>query len=63
MKHAFKMLIGCALAFLAVFLLPAFGVSGNAALVVFIILMVGCHLFMGCGAHGKEEHEQHSNKT
>jgi hypothetical protein len=63
MKHALGMLIGCGLAFLVAFLLPALGVSGNAALVIFFILMVGCHLFMGWGAHGKEEHEQHGDKA
>lgn len=63
MKHALGMLIGCGLAFLIVFLLPLFGISGNAALVIFLILMVSCHLFMGHVTHGKEEHEQHGGNA
>ena len=55
MKHALGMLVGCGSAFLVVFLLPLFGVSGNVALMVSFILMVVCHLFMGHGTHGKEE--------
>jgi hypothetical protein len=57
MKHALGMVIGCGLAFLAVFLLPALGVSGNVALVISLGLMVGCHLFMGHGTHEKEKDE------
>jgi hypothetical protein len=57
MKHALGMVIGCGLAFLAVFLLPALGVSGNVALVISLVLMVGCHLFMGHGTHEKEKDE------
>ena len=62
MKHALGMLVGCGLAFLVAFLLPAIGVSGNVALVIFFVLMVGCHLFMGHGAGGKENDEQHDKK-
>ena len=63
MKHALGMLAGCGLAFLAAFLLPAFGVSGNVTTVVFLVLMVGCHLFMGLGGHGKEKHERNGKDT
>ena len=63
MKHALGMLAGCGLAFLAAFLLPAFEVSGNVTIVVFLVLMVGCHLFMGLGGHGKEKHEPGSKEN
>ena len=55
---AFKMLGGCVLPFLLIFILPAFGVSSGVTTVVFIVLMLGCHLFMGHGDHGKDNHEQ-----
>lgn len=55
MKHALQMLIGCGLAFFLAFLLPALGVSGNISLLIFFLLMIGCHLFMGHGGHGEEK--------
>ncbi len=51
------MLLGCGLAFLAVFLLPALGASNGLTSAVFIILMIGCHLFMGHGGHGGDHKE------
>ena len=59
MKHVIMMIIGCVLPFLLIFILPAFGVSNNVILVIFIVLMLGCHLFMGRGGHRKVDHEQH----
>jgi hypothetical protein len=61
MKHALKMLGGCILPFLLIFILPALGVSNGVTVVIFIVLMLGCHLFMGHGCHGKEgeDHEKH----
>ena len=47
------MLIGCVLPFLLIFILPALGVSNNVTLVLFMVLMLGCHLFMGHASHGK----------
>jgi hypothetical protein len=58
MKHVIMMLIGCVLPFLLIFILPALGVSNDLMLVIFIVLMIGCHLFMGHASHGKEHHEQ-----
>lgn len=52
------MLIGCGLSLLAVFLLPALGVSVGWTFVIFFVLMIGCHLFMGHGGHEEENHEQ-----
>ncbi len=56
------MLIGCGLALLLVFLLPALGVSSGVTLAIFFVLMIGCHLFMGHGSHGEENHEQHDKQ-
>lgn len=61
-SHALRMLIGCVLPILLIFLFPLFGIRGEWALFVFIVLMFGCHLFM-TGGHkkisGKEEEEGH----
>ena len=61
MNHVIMMLIGCVLPFLLIFILPALGVRTDLMLVIFIVLMLGCHLFMGHASHGKEPHE-HRNK-
>ncbi len=58
MKHALKMLGGCVIPFLLIFILPALGVSTGVTLAIFVVLMLGCHLFMGHGDHGKDNHEQ-----
>jgi len=50
MSHTLKMLIGCVLPFLLVFLLPAFGVSDSVTFFIFFLLMFGCHLLM-IGGH------------
>ncbi len=63
MKHALRMLLGCGLAFLLAFLLPALGVNGTVSLMIFFALMVGCHLLMGSGMHRKEEDEQQNRKN
>lgn len=54
------MLLGCGLALLAVFLLPAIGASNGVTLLVFFILMIACHLFMGHGSHGGDHGARHS---
>lgn len=51
MKHTLMMLGGCVLPFLLIFILPALGVSTGVTMAVFIVAMVGCHLFMGHGGH------------
>lgn len=53
-NHGLWMIIGCILPLFLIFLLPAFGVSGNVSLFIFIILMFACHLFMMGHHHGKE---------
>lgn len=51
MSHALKMLIGCIIPILLIFLLPKFGVDQGVTLFIFIVLMFGCHLLM-MGGHG-----------
>ena len=61
MSHTLRMLIGCLLPILAVFLLPLFGVSEGAGIWVFLILMFACHLMMmrgGHHGHGRNEKNQ-----
>lgn len=55
MNHSLKMLLGCLIPLLVIFALPTFGVSSDAATLVFIVLMFACHLFMMKG-HGGHEH-------
>ena len=57
-KHNIRMIIGCVLPLLLIFILPLFGVGSGVTLFIFIILMFGCHLLM-MGGHGKHEHIDH----
>jgi hypothetical protein len=58
MKHSLLHLLGCALPILLLFLLPALGVGSGVTFTVFIVLMLGCHLFMmGGHSHGPGENE------
>ncbi len=63
MKHGLHMLIGCGLSLLAIFLLPALGVSMGWTLAIFFILMIGCHLFMAHGGHDEEENHEQDKKS
>ena len=57
MSHHLRMILGCILPLLLVFLLPLFGVSENIAVFVLIVLMFGCHLLMiGHLGHGSDHH-------
>lgn len=58
-KHALMMLGGCVLPLLLIFILPAFGVSSSVTMIIFVALILGCHLFMGHGCHGKENNDPH----
>lgn len=53
MRHMIWHLAGCILPLLLIFVLPLFGVSEGVMLVLFIVLMFGCHLLMMRG-HGHE---------
>jgi hypothetical protein len=57
MSHTIKMILGCVLPLLLIFLLPLFGVGEGVTLLVFTVLMFACHLFMmgGHGHHGGRE--------
>ncbi len=57
MSHSLKMLAGCLIPLLLIFLLPVFGVSGDLTFVVFFVLMFACHLFM-MGGHGHGHHHR-----
>ena len=57
MNHHIRMLIGCLLPLLLIFVLPLLGVGQGVSLFVFIILMFGCHLMM-MGGHAKHEHNK-----
>lgn len=61
-KHNVRMLIGCLLPLLLIFVLPLFGVGSGVTLFIFIILMFGCHLLM-MGGHGKHEHTEHKEEA
>lgn len=65
MSHTIKHLLGCILPLLLIFVLPLFGVGEGITLLVFIVLMFGCHLFMLGGHHhgGNEEHAAHGDST
>jgi hypothetical protein len=55
-KHIIWMIIGCAVPLLLIFLAPALGLSSNLSLLIFIIVMFGCHLLMPMHHGGHEEH-------
>ena len=44
LHHAIWMFVGCILPFLALFLLPAFGLNDSLSIAAFLVLMIGCHL-------------------
>lgn len=55
-KHNILMLIGCVLPLLLIFLLPLFGFGGNLTLLLFIVLMLICHLMMPMHGGGHDGH-------
>ncbi len=57
MNQSLKMLAGCLIPLLLIFLLPALGVSGETTYLLFFVLMFACHLFMmGRHGHGQRHH-------
>ncbi len=58
------MLIGCILPLLLIFLLPIFGINGKFLFLLFIVLMLLCHLLMPMH-YGKHDHQNRkdSGKT
>lgn len=69
MKNHYFHLLGCLVPLLAIFLLPLLGLDSGVALLVFIILMFGCHLLMMRGhghnsSHGDvPDNTQHHNQS
>ena len=57
MKSRSLHLLGCLLPFLAIFLLPLLGLDSGVALLAFIVLMFGCHLFMMRGHEHNPSHD------
>lgn len=64
-KHIIWMIIGCVVPLLLIFLAPVLGLSSNLSLLIFIIVMFGCHLLMPMHHVGNEEYRnmihQHSS--
>ena len=60
--HTVKMLIGCLLPLLLIFVLPLFGIGEGVTMFIFIILMFGCHLLM-MGGHGGHKHGKRDKET
>lgn len=57
MKHALRMILGCTLPLLLLFLLPLLGIGEGVTLFIAILLMFACHLFMTHGHdHGTRKH-------
>jgi hypothetical protein len=54
-NHEIWMLAGCVLPLLLIFILPAFGTGSTLTLIIVVVLMLGCHLFMG---HHQGMHEE-----
>ncbi len=63
-SHYLKMLAGCVLPFLLIFLLPLIGVQESVTLLLAIILMFACHLFMmrGHAMGNSDEHDSHGDR-
>lgn len=59
MRHAVRMILGCTLPLLLLFLLPVLGIGEGVTLFVAIVLMFACHLFMTHGHdHDPSKHER-----
>lgn len=59
MKHTLRMLAGCVLPWLLIFILPLLGISEGITLFVAIVLMFACHLLMVGGHHHDDDETQH----
>lgn len=59
MNHTLRMLLGCLLPLLLIFLLPLFGLGEGVTLFVALVLMFACHLLMIGDHGGSHPHEIH----
>jgi MFS-type transporter involved in bile tolerance (Atg22 family) len=59
MRHNLKLLIGCLLPLLVIFLLPLFGLGQGFGLFLFIVLMFAGHLLMlMMDGHDRQNHQK-----
>lgn len=56
MDHSLRMILGCTLPLLLLFLLPLFGLGEGVTLFIALALMFACHLFMIGGHHQGDRH-------
>ena len=61
MNHTLRMLLGCMLPLILLFVLPLFGVGSGVTLFIFIVLMFMCHLMM-LGGHGHQHGSNNPSK-
>lgn len=61
MKHILLMVVGCALALLLIFLLPAMGLGSGWVFAIVIVAMMLCHL-MHFGMHDDEQHGENGHE-
>ncbi len=63
-RHALLMVIGCILPLIVIFLLPMIGITGNVTVLIFIVLMLLCHLMMPMhGGHGRHESSRDNDEV
>ncbi len=61
-RHVFWMIIGCGLPLLLIFFAPALGLSSGISLLIFVLIMFGCHLLMPMGHRSHDQGDQ-ENKS
>ncbi len=62
MDHTLRVLLGCLVPLLLLFLLPLIGLGEGVTLVIAIVLMFACHLFMiGDHQHTHADEESHNS--
>ncbi len=67
-KHIIRMIIGCTVPLLLIFLASALGLGSGASLFIFILTMFACHLLMpmhydGGHHHGQNQTNSENDKT
>ena len=63
--HLIRMIIGCIVPLLLIFILPLLGIAGKFSILFFIVVMFACHLLMarGHGDHSDSEPHHRSHLT
>lgn len=61
-NHNIWMILGCLLPLLLIFFAPAFGITNEISLFLFIIIMFGIHLIM-LRNHGSKSKDHHSDSS